>query len=213
MSIDVVVHSEFAKSQLLERDMAGDPFAQFQRWLNDVQSANVAEWQAMSLATSTCDGRPSVRVVYLRGFDQRGFVFYTNYNSRKGYELVKNPHAAAALYWKELERQVRIEGCVVKSSESESDAYFAGRPRESCIGAWASSQSQPLADRATLERRTQEVEARFANRPVPRPPNWGGFRLVADSIEFWQGGAARLHDRLIYRHHPDGTWRLERLYP
>ncbi len=213
MSIDVVVHSEFAKNQLLEPDMAGDPFVQFQRWLDDVQSANVEEWQAMSLATSTRDGRPSVRIVYLRGFDERGFVFYTNYDSRKGNELGKNPQAAATLYWKELVRQVRIEGSVVKASAAESDAYFLGRPRESCIGAWVSNQSHPLVDRATLERRTQDVAAMFANQPIPRPPNWGGFRLVADSVEFWQGGAARLHDRLIYRHQPDGTWRLERLYP
>jgi pyridoxamine 5'-phosphate oxidase len=213
MSIDVVVRTDFSKGKLLESDLAADPFVQFQRWLNDVAALNVIDWQAMSLATATRDGRPSVRVVYLRGCDQRGLVFYTSYGSRKARELEDNPRAAAALYWKELERQVRIEGIVVRASDAESDAYFAGRPRESCIGAWASDQSEPLADRATLEQRTREFEAKFANGPIPRPPNWGGFRLVPESIEFWQGGVARLHDRLIYWHQPDGMWRLERLYP
>jgi pyridoxamine 5'-phosphate oxidase len=213
MSFDVVVRTEFSKHKLLESDLAADPFAQFQRWLDDVQAANVIDWQAMSLATATRDGRPAVRVVYLRGWDPRGFLFYTNYDSRKGHELAANPLAAATLYWKELERQVRIEGTVVAASDAESDAYFAGRPRESCIGAWASSQSQPLADRATLERLTAEFEAKFAGGPIPRPPNWGGFRIVPESVEFWQGGVARLHDRLIYRRQADGGWRIERLFP
>ncbi|HLQ46367.1 MAG TPA: pyridoxamine 5'-phosphate oxidase, partial [Planctomycetaceae bacterium] len=135
------------------------------------------------------------------------------YNSRKGRELADNPQAAAVLYWKELERQVRIEGSIIKATAEESDAYFAGRPRESCIGAWASSQSEPLPDRATLERQTAEFEAKFAEGPIPRPPNWGGYRLLPESVEFWQGGVARLHDRLIYRRQPDGSWRLERLSP
>lgn len=213
MSIDVVVHSEFARGQLSEGDMAGDPFTQFNRWLADVNAIAVSEWQALSLATATRDGRPSVRIVYLRGVDPNGFVFYTNYDSRKGRELADNPRAAALLYWKELERQVRIEGTVVRASADESDRYFTGRPRESCIGAWASDQSQPLPDRETLERRTAEVEARFSGKPVPRPPTWGGYRLVPESVEFWQGGLARLHDRLIYRLQPDGGWKLERLYP
>ena len=213
MSIDVVVHTEFSKHKLLESDLASDPLTQFQRWLSDVQAANVTDWQAMSLATATRAGRPSVRVVYLRGWDERGFLFYTNFDSRKGHELAYNPQAAAVLYWKELERQVRIEGTVSRADDAESDAYFAGRPRESCIGAWASSQSQPLADRATLERLTAEFEAKFAGHPIPRPPNWGGFRLIPDSVEFWQGGVARLHDRLIYRRQADGTWRIERLFP
>lgn len=213
MSFDVVVRTEFSKHKLLEGDLAADPFSQFQRWLDDVQAVNVSDWQAMSLATSTRDGHPSVRVVYLRGWDVRGFLFYTNYDSRKGYELADNPRAAAVLYWKELERQVRIEGAVVRASDTESDAYFAGRPRESGIGAWASSQSQPLADRATLERLTAEFEAKFAGGPIPRPPNWGGFRIVPESVEFWQGGVARLHDRLIYRRQAGDSWRIERLFP
>ena len=174
---------------------------------------NVIDWQAISLATATLDGRPSVRIVYLRGWDERGFLFYTNYDSRKGHELADNPQAAAVLYWKELERQVRIEGTIVRASDVESDAYFAGRPRESCIGAWASAQSQSLSDRATLERLTADFETKFADRPIPRPPNWGGFRIVPDSVEFWQGGVARLHDRLIYRRQADGSWRIERLFP
>ena len=213
MSFDVVVRTEFSKHKLLESDLAADPFTQFQRWLDDVQVESVSDWQAMSLATATRTGRPSVRVVYLRGSDERGFVFYSNYDSRKGHELADNPQAAAVLYWKEFERQVRIEGTVVRASDAESDAYFASRPRESCIGAWASLQSQSLADRATLERLTAEFEAKFAGRPIPRPPNWGGFRLIPDSVEFWQGGVARLHDRLVYRRQSDGSWRLERLFP
>lgn len=213
MSFDVVVHTEFSKHKLLESDLAADPFSQFQRWLDDVQAENVSDWQAMSLATATRDGQPSVRIVYLRGWNERGFLFYTNYDSRKGRELADNPQAAAVLHWKELERQVRIEGTVSKTSAEESDAYFAGRPRESCIGAWASDQSQPLANRTVLEQRTEEIEKRFADQPIPRPQNWGGLRLVAESIEFWQGGVARLHDRLIYRLQPDRSWRLERLAP
>jgi len=213
MSFNVVVHTEFSKHKLLECDLAVDPFVQFQRWVDDVQAENVVDWQAMSLATATRDGRPSVRIVYLRGWNERGFLFYTNFDSRKGYELADNPQGAAALHWKELERQVRIEGAVVRASDAESNAYFAGRPRESCIGAWASSQSQPLANRATLERLTAEFEAKFAGGPIPRPPNWGGFRIVPESVEFWQGGVARLHDRLIYRRQPDSTWRIERLFP
>ncbi len=213
MSFDVVVRTEFSKHKLLESDLAGEPFSQFQRWLDDVQAESVVDWQAMSLATATRDGRPSVRIVYLRGWDERGFLFYTNFDSRKGHELADNPQAAAALHWKELERQVRIEGAVVRASDAESDAYFAGRPRESSIGAWASAQSHPLADRATLERLTSEFETKFAGLPIPRPPNWGGFRLVPASIEFWQGGVARLHDRLVYRKQPDGSWRTERLFP
>ncbi len=213
MSFDVVARTEFSKHKLLESDLAADPYVQFQHWVDDVQAANVIDWQAMSLATATRDGRPSVRVVYLRGWDERGFLFYTNYDSRKGQELADNPQAAAVLYWKELERQVRIEGTVVHASDAESDAYFAGRPRESCLGAWASLQSQSLADRATLELRTAEFEAKFAGGPIPRPPNWGGYRLIAESIEFWQGGVARLHDRLVYHRQPEGAWRLQRLFP
>lgn len=213
MSFDMIARTEFSKHKLLESDLAADPFTQFQHWLDDVLAEKVADWQAMSLATATRDGRPSVRVVYLRGWDERGFLFYTNYDSRKGHELADNPHVAAVLYWKELERQVRIEGAIVRASDTESDTYFAGRPRESCIGAWASLQSQPLADRATLERLTAEFEAKFAGQPIPRPPNWGGFRIVPESVEFWQGGVARLHDRLIYRRQVDGAWRVERLFP
>ena len=213
MSIDVVVRSDFSKSQLLESDLADEPFTQLRRWLDDVTAAAVSEFQAMSLATATREGIPSVRIVYLRGVDPRGLLFFTNYDSRKGVELADNPRAAALLYWKELERQVRIEGTVVRASESDSDAYFAARPRESCIGAWASWQSQPLTSRELLEQRTTEFEAKFSGGPVPRPPNWGGYWLQPDSFEFWQGGAARLHDRLIYRQQPDGTWRIERLFP
>ena len=213
MSIDVVVRSDFSKGKLLESDLADDPFTQLRHWLDEVMVASVSEFQAMSLATATGAGVPSVRIVYLRGVDPRGILFFTNYDSRKGTELAENPRAAALLYWKELERQVRIEGTVVKASESESDAYFAARPRESCIGAWASLQSQPLANRELLEQRTVEFETKFAGTPVPRPPTWGGYWLQPSSFEFWQGGAARLHDRLVYRRQADGAWCIERLFP
>lgn len=144
MSFDVVVRTEFSKHKLLESDLAAEPFTQFQRWLDDVQAENVSDWQAMSLATATGDGRPSVRIVYLRGWDERGFLFYTNFDSRKGHELADNPRAAAVLHWKELERQVRIEGAVVRASDAEADAYFAGRPRESCIGMGLSTKPTAL---------------------------------------------------------------------
>jgi pyridoxamine 5'-phosphate oxidase len=165
-----------------------------------------------ALATADANGRPSVRVVLLRGVDQRGFVFYTNYESRKGRELAENPHASLCFHWPSLEQQIRIEGPVERVPDDESDAYFAGRPRGSQIGAWASAQSQVLDARATLEGRIVATEARFEGKPVPRPPFWGGFRIAPVTIEFWYGGESRLHDRLLYRR--DGAeWRREWLYP
>jgi pyridoxamine 5'-phosphate oxidase len=166
----------------------------------------------VALGTADSDGRPSVRIVLIRHVDERGFVFHTNYNSRKAAELARNPRAALCFHWPTLEEQIRVEGPVERISASESDAYFAGRPRGSQIGAWASDQSAQLASPETLEARTQEVEQRFAGREVARPPHWGGIRIRPERIEFWYGRANRLHERLLYLR-ADGQWRLSRLYP
>jgi pyridoxamine 5'-phosphate oxidase len=166
----------------------------------------------VALATADAAGQPSVRMVLLRGVDERGFVFHTNYNSRKARELVENPRAALCVHWHALEEQTRIEGRVERLSEPESDAYFASRPRGSQIGAWASDQSAVLPSRETLEERYREAERRFEGRPVPRPSFWGGFRLIPERIEFWFGRPDRLHDRLLYVRQGDG-WTIERLYP
>jgi pyridoxamine 5'-phosphate oxidase len=166
----------------------------------------------MTLATVDGRGRPSARIVLIKGVDERGFTFFTNYESRKGRALAENPYASLLFYWIELERQVRIEGTVVKTSEAESDAYFASRPASSRIGAWASEQSQVIESRAVLEARERDFSARFGDDP-PRPPHWGGYRLVPDAIEFWQGRPSRLHDRLLYTRTPGGDWQIARLSP
>lgn len=176
-----------------------DPLIQFGRWMDDAQASNTAEPTAVVLSTVGPDGRPSARTVLLKGVSGGGFVVFTNYDSRKGRELAANPWAALTFTWAELSRQVRVEGRVERTSDEESAAYFATRPRGSQIGAWASPQSEPIADRDELVHRVAEVEARFApDRVVPRPPHWGGLRLVPDRIELWQGRADRLHDRLVY---------------
>lgn len=204
---------EYAQRGLDEADADPDPFVQFGRWAADALAANLPEPNAMTLATATPDGRPSARMVLLRGFDPQGFVFYTNYDGRKGGELAANPWAALVFYWAELERQIRIEGAVAPVAAAESDAYFQSRPPGSRLGAWASPQSQVIADRSDLERRLAAVTARFADGPIPRPPHWGGYRVVPDSIEFWQGRPSRLHDRLRYHRVPTGGWLRERLAP
>ena len=189
-----------------------EPLTPFRRWLAEAgREEELAE--AMTVATATRSGAPSLRAVLLRGLDERGFVFYTNFESRKASELAENPHAALCFHWKSLLRQVRIEGVVSVVSEGEADAYFASRARESQIGAWASDQSRPLPDRATLEQRFQAASARFLGQDrVPRPPNWSGYRVAADRVEFWQELPHRLHDRLVFVRDGAG-WRRERLYP
>jgi len=200
-------------SELTERDLLPDPIALVRRWLAEAQAAGVEQHDAMTLATATSDGRPSARAVLLKGIDARGFVFYTNYESRKAGELDANPHAALALLWIPLQRQVRVTGAVARVDPEESDAYFASRPRGSQLGAWASAQSRPLADREELERRWDALDERYGGGAVPRPPHWGGYRVEPDEIEVWQGRANRLHDRFAYTRAPGGGWARERLQP
>jgi len=198
---------------LRESDVDPDPFNQFRSWLDQALAANLPQPFGMALATATNAGRPSVRMVLLRGFDERGFVFFTNYQSRKAQELANNPQAALVFYWPELDRQVRIEGTVQRISAEESDAYFQSRERGSRLGAWASPQSQVIASREALESCMEELAAKYRDSDVPRPLHWGGYRLVAEVIEFWQGQPNRLHDRLRYRRVDGDVWLLERLAP
>ncbi|HEX8392578.1 MAG TPA: pyridoxamine 5'-phosphate oxidase [Longimicrobium sp.] len=192
-----------------------EPFRRFGEWMERVLAAQVKEPTAMSLATADEGGRPSNRMVLLKGFDERGFVFYTNLESRKGRELAANPHAALCLFWQPLELQVRIEGAVEAVSAQEADEYYNSRARGSRIGAWASTQSRPLASYDELMRRVEEFEARFAEGDIPRPPHWSGFRVVPERIEFWQGRASRLHERERFDRDPahPGRWRVQNLYP
>jgi pyridoxamine 5'-phosphate oxidase len=189
-----------------------DPHALFSAWLAEAEAAELNDPGAMTLATATPDGVPSARMVLLKGHDSRGFVFYSNAESRKGAELAANARAALLFHWKSLRRQVRIEGAVEPASAAEADAYFASRPRLSRLGAWASEQSRPLADRATLEARLAEVERRFPDEAVPRPPHWGGWRVVPERMEFWQEAPFRLHDRTLYVRTGTG-WAVSKLYP
>jgi pyridoxamine 5'-phosphate oxidase len=194
-------------------DLDPDPFVQFGRWMDAAIAADLPEPNAMTLATATPDGRPAARMVLLRGVDARGFVFYTNYDSRKGLELAANPWAALVFFWPELHRQVRVEGRVAPVAAAESDAYFASRPPGSRIGAWASPQSQIIPDRTVLDRRVAQLTAEYAEGTIPRPPFWGGYRVTPHLLEFWQGRASRLHDRLRYLRSSAGSWEIARLAP
>lgn len=203
---------DYSQASLSEHEVDHDPLRQFAAWFRQAVDAQMPEPNAMSLATVGSDGRPSLRIVLLKDFDERGFTFYTNYQSRKGEDLLKNPQAAITFHWVELERQVRIEGRVERVAAEESDAYFGIRPVKSRIGAHASAQSRPIASREQLEQQFEEASAKFGDAP-PRPAHWGGYRLVPDWMEFWQGRRSRLHDRIVYTRQADGSWGRQRLQP
>ena len=203
---------EYASRALTEADALDDPIQQFAVWFGEALKSELLDTNAMTLATASRDGVPSARIVLLKGFDETGFVFFTNYESAKAVHLERNPRACLLLFWAALERQVRVTGSVSKTSTQESEKYFQSRPFESQIGAWASAQSRTLSDRASLEARYAELAEKYAGGPVPLPPFWGGYRVAAETIEFWQGRKSRLHDRLLYTKHA-GTWVRSRLAP
>ena len=206
------LRSEYMLAGLDESDTDADPFVQFDKWFSAVLGTAIALPNSVMLATATAGGRPSVRAVLLKGVDARGFVFFTNYTSRKGRELEQNPQACLLFCWEELERQIRIEGRVERISAAESDEYFASRPLGSRIGAWASPQSEVVASREVLEKRVEEMAARHGDNP-PRPPHWGGYRVLPELFEFWQGRKSRLHDRIVYLPAPGGGWTRSRIAP
>lgn len=207
------LRKDYQLQGLSETDADRNPFKQFQVWFDQALAAQLPEPNAMTVATVTKSGKPRARIVLLKNFDERGFVFYTNYHSHKGQELADNPQAAIAFWWAELERQVRIEGRVLKVSDRESDEYFHSRPFNSRLGAWASEQSQVIESREVLEQSLQDLKTKYENQDIPRPPHWGGFRVIPTAIEFWQGRPSRLHDRLLYSLLDDGSWQIERLSP
>ena len=206
------LRANYSRHELNEESIDHDPFKQFHIWFAEAEKAEIKEPNTMALATASLDAAPSVRIVLLKGLDQDGFVFFTNYRSQKAHEIAENPQAAISFLWLELERQVRVEGMIHKISNEESDAYFAIRPKGSQIGAWASPQSMPIS-KTELMQNMQEQEARFANDEIiPRPEHWGGYRLIPSMIEFWQGRPNRLHDRIVYHRSVSG-WTIERLAP
>jgi len=207
------LRKEYTLAGLRRRDLSPDPIQQFQKWLQNAIDAKLSEPTAMTLATVDKNGRPSARTVLLKGVDQRGFIFFTNYQSRKGRELAENPQAALVLYWVELERQVCVTGSVTKTSRAESEAYFRSRPRGNRLGTWASDQHSVILNRDVLEARLKEFEMKYPGDDIPLPPYWGGFALAPIEIQFWQGRPNRLHDRFRYTKQPDNTWQLERLSP
>jgi len=207
------LRNEYAAHGLRRADLHSDPLQQFGAWFAAALAADIRDVNAMSLATATPDGKPSVRIVLLKGFDERGFAFFTNYDSEKGRQLEANPSAALVFYWVQLERQVRISGIVEKTSREDSAAYFHSRPVGSRLGAWASKQSEVVDARQVLDSRLTEMTERFENGDIPLPPHWGGYRVKPDKMEFWQGRPNRLHDRFRYLRRADGAWQIDRLAP
>jgi pyridoxamine 5'-phosphate oxidase len=206
------IRTDYKKASLAEADVKPEPFSQFASWFDQALKADVPEPNAMTLSTVSTDGKPSSRIVLIKEFDERGFSWFTNYDSAKGQDLQNNPHAALLFFWIPLERQVRIEGRIEKLSDAENDAYFDSRPLGSRQSALASQQSQPIADRQTLEQKLAAVVAEFGDQP-PRPAHWGGYRLLPERVEFWQGRSSRLHDRIIYTRDENGAWKISRLQP
>lgn len=206
------IRTDYTKATLSPDEAAENPLEQFRLWFSEAQKSKAQEVNAMNLSTASADGRPSSRIVLLKNISEDGFVFFTNYNSRKGEQIAVNPYAALTFFWPELERQVRIEGRLHKVSAEVSDEYFSRRPRASQLGAWASPQSQEIPGRETLENKEKELEDKFAGQPIQRPPHWGGYELIPDHIEFWQGRPSRLHDRLLYEKKEAG-WINKRLAP
>ncbi|MFZ6734281.1 pyridoxamine 5'-phosphate oxidase [Undibacterium sp. Ji42W] len=206
------IRTDYKKASLAESDVTGDPYSQFANWFDQALKADVAEPNAMTLSTVNTEGKPSSRIVLIKEFDARGFSWFTNYDSAKGRDLADNPHAALLFFWTALERQVRIEGSIEKLSDAENDAYFNSRPLGSRQSALASQQSQPIADREALEQKLAAVVAEFGEQP-PRPAHWGGYRLLPERVEFWQGRSSRLHDRIIYTLGENGGWKISRLQP
>jgi pyridoxamine 5'-phosphate oxidase len=207
------IRKEYKLQTLDEADVHADAIQQFHKWWNEALMSEIEEVNAMTLATATVSGKPSARVVLLKGYDESGFVFFTNYHSHKGMELAENPVASLVFFWKELERQVRIDGTVEKTTSNESDLYFHSRPVESRIGAWASPQSKVIASREVIEENLAELQKSFAGKGIDRPPHWGGYIVKPTLIEFWQGRPGRLHDRIQYTIQANGSWKVERLAP
>lgn len=207
------IRTDYMMHVLNETDVAADAFDQFTKWWDDAVKSEIDEVNAMTLATATKDGTPSARIVLLKGYDKNGFVFFTNYLSHKGKELAENPRACLLFFWKELERQVRIDGVVEKIPPAESEEYFQSRPPGSRIGAWASPQSTVIANREVIEKNVTELEKKYASGEIPRPEHWGGYIIKPTSIEFWQGRSSRLHDRIRYTLQKNNQWLIERLAP
>ncbi|MCG8475221.1 MAG: pyridoxamine 5'-phosphate oxidase [Cytophagales bacterium] len=213
MSIDIAaLRKDYSKKELKAKDCLENPIEQFNKWFKEALDSEVLEANAMTVASVDANGRPSSRTVLIKGVENGSFVFYTNYNSRKGQQLQEQPFASLTFYWRELERQVQIEGKVVKVSEETSDRYFESRPYKSKVGAWASEQSQVISSKNVVTKRFVEHTMKFLNK-VPRPPHWGGFAVIPDRIEFWQGRPSRLHDRIVYTMDENGNWKKERLAP